>query len=235
MTMENTALPIVLVTGQLLTNDLWHPLLAHLPPYRCQFADHQSDADMAGFAKRLLDNAPERFTLMGHAMGGFIAFEVMRQAPERVAKLILISTLASADGPAQTVRRHHYINLVESGQFPEVVEERIPMLFPPEKRGDAALLGLARKMAQDTGAETFLQQQRAIMARPDSRPSLSEIRCPTLLIWGDGDGITSRAHQDEIAAAIPHAEMHIIEGAGHLPMVEEAEMVAKIMHQFLAQ
>lgn len=226
-------LPIMLVTGQLLTDDLWQPLLTHLPQGRCHFADHQSDMDMAGFAKRLLDNAPKCFTLIGHAMGGFIAFEVMRQAPERVENLVLISTLASADGPAQTARRQHYIDLVASGQFPQIVEERIPMLFPPEKRGNAALLGLARKMAQDTGAETFLRQQRAIMARPDSRASLEQITCPTLLIWGDEDGITSRTHQDEIAAAIPQAKLHIIDGAGHLPMVEAAENVAQILRQFL--
>jgi pimeloyl-ACP methyl ester carboxylesterase len=230
---QNAPLPIVLVTGQLLTADLWQPLCAHLPPALCHFADHQSDSDMAAFAQRLLANAPERFTLIGHAMGGFIAFEVMRQAPERVTNLVLIATLASADGPAQTARRHHYIDLVESGQFAQVVEERIPMLFPPEKRDDAALLGLARKMAQDTGAETFLQQQRAIMARPDSRPSLPHITCPTLLIWGDQDGITSRAHQQEILAGIAQAKLHIVEGAGHLPMVEASDAVAQQIRQFL--
>src|SRR3546814_3951206 len=78
--------------------------------------------------------------------GGFVAFEVMRRAPGRVAKLALISTLASADGPAQTARRQGYIDLVESGNFGQVVEERIPILFPEEKRGDARLLGIARRM-----------------------------------------------------------------------------------------
>src|SRR3546814_19444414 len=94
-------------------------------------------------------------------MGGFVAFEVMRRAPGRVAKLALISTLASADGPAQTARRQGYIDLVESGTFGQVVEERIPILFPADKRGDARLLGIARRMAADTGAATFLAQQRA--------------------------------------------------------------------------
>src|SRR3546814_4118293 len=78
-------------------------------------------------------------------------------------------------------------------------------------------------MAADTGADTFLAQQRAIMARIDSRPRLGEIAVPTLLIWGEQDGITSRAHHDEIARAIPGARLEVIAGAGHLPMIEAPE------------
>src|SRR3546814_12148979 len=100
---------------------------------------------MEGCAQRLLDDARPKFVLIAHAMGGFVAFEVMRRAPERVARLALISTLASADSPAQTARRQGYIDLVESGRFDQVVEERIPILFPEEKRGDVRLLGIARR------------------------------------------------------------------------------------------
>ena len=114
-----------------------------------------------------------------------------------------------------------------------MVEERIPILFPEEKRDDAQLLGLARRMAADTGAETFLAQQRAIMARIDSRPRLGEIAVPTLLIWGEKDGITSRAHHDEIAAAIPGARLEVVPGAGHLPTVEAPDVVGPLLGKFI--
>src|SRR5436305_1662789 len=104
-------------------------------------------------ATRLLAAAPERFALVAHAMGGFVAFEVMRRAPGRVARLALIATLPAADGPAQTARRQGYIDLVDAGRFDQVIEERIPMLFPPAKRDDAPLLALARRLAAQTGAE----------------------------------------------------------------------------------
>ena len=227
------SLPIVLITGQLLTDAVWQPLVEAWPDREIIIADNQSDDRIEDFAQRLLDNAPPKFVLVGHAMGGFIAFEVMRQAPERVAKLALISTLASADGPAQTARRQGYIDLVESGAFDQVVEERIPILFPPEKRDDPALLALARQMASDTGAEIFLAQQRAIMARRDSRPTLGDIAVPTLLLWGDQDGITSRAQHDEILAAIPGARLEIISGVGHLPTVEAPEQVAAKLAKFI--
>lgn len=227
------SLPIVLITGQLLTEAVWQPLLDAWADREVIVADNRSDDSMEGFAQRLLDNAPSRFALIGHAMGGFVAFEVMRRAPDRVAKLALLSTLASADGPAQTLRRQGYIDLVESGKFNLVVEERIPILFPEARRGDERLLEIARKMASDTGAETFLRQQRAIMARIDSRPRLGEIAVPTLLIWGDQDGITSRAQHDEIAEAIPGSRLEVISGSGHLTTVEAPDVVVPLLTDFI--
>lgn len=216
-----------------MTDAVWRPLLDAWGDREVIVADNRSDDTIDGLAQRLLDSAPPTFVLVGHAMGGFVAFEVMRRAPGRVAKLALISTLASADGPAQTARRQGYIDLVESGQFYQVVEERIPILFPEEKRSDERLLGIARQMAADTGAETFLAQQRAIMARIDSRPRLGEIAVPTLLIWGEKDGITSRAHHEEILAAIPGARLEVIAGAGHLPTVEAPEAVVPLLDAFI--
>lgn len=227
------SLPIVLMTGQLLTDAVWEPLLKAWSDRDVIVADNRSDDTMEGFAQRLLDNAPPKFVLIGHAMGGFVAFEVMRRAPERVAKLALLSTLASADGPAQTARRQGYIDLVESGRFDQVVEERIPILFPEEKRGDERLLGIARRMAADTGAETFLAQQRAIMARIDSRPRLGDIAVPTLLIWGEKDGITTRAQHQEILEAIPGARLEVVAGSGHLPTVEAPEVVLPLLTDFV--
>lgn len=226
--------PIVLITGQLLTNAVWQDVGAAWAGREVIYADHRQDDRMEDFAQRVLDNAPPKFVLVGHAMGGFIAFDIMRRAPQRVSKLVLISTLASADGPAQTARRQGYIDLVESGQFDQVVEERIPMLFPEEKRQDQRLIGLARQMASDTGAQTFMAQQRAIMARIDSRPMLHKITVPTLLIWGERDGITSRAHHEEIAAEIAQAQLVTLPDVGHLPTIEAPQQVAHIIANFIA-
>ena len=159
---------LVFASGQLLTEDVWAPqVVALADDYDIFVADHGQDDTIAGMAVRLLDAAPPRFHLVAHAMGGFTAFEVMRRAPERVISLVLIATLAPNDGPAQTERRQGYIRLVEAGNFEGVVEERIPMLVHPDRRGDAALLGAIRRMASDTGPERFLGQQRAIRARSD--------------------------------------------------------------------
>jgi pimeloyl-ACP methyl ester carboxylesterase len=228
-------LPLVFACGQLLTERVWAPQIAALSTKRVvSVADHRSDDSIAAMAKRLLDAAPDRFALAGHAMGGFIAFEVMRQAPDRVDRLALLATLAPNDGPAQTARRQGYIDLVESGRFADVIEERIPMLFSPARRDDATLLDVARQMAADTGAETFMRQQRAVMSRVDSRPSLGAIAVPTLLLWGDADGITTRSHQDEMLSGIPGATLDVLPGAGHLSTLEQPEAVNAALERWLS-
>jgi pimeloyl-ACP methyl ester carboxylesterase len=232
---HSAPLPLVLACGQLLTEQVWQPQIAALSADRAvTVADHRQDDSIADMARRLLDAAPDRFALAGHAMGGFIAFEVLRQAPERVDRVALLATLAPNDGPAQTARRQGYIDLVESGRFDAVIEERIPMLFSPARREDAALLALARQMAADTGADVFMRQQRAIMTRADSRPSLGAIRVPTLILWGDADGIATRAHQDEMLAAIPGATLEVLPGAGHLATLEQPDAVTAALARWLA-
>lgn len=225
---------VVLITGQLLTAAAFAPQIAALSPrFDLMLADHTSDDTVAGMARRLLAAAPPRFHLVAQAMGGFVAFEVMRQAPERVGRLVLMATLATADTPVQTERRQGYIRLVEAGRFDEVVEERIPILVHPARREDEPLLSVVRQMARDTGAETFLRQQRAIMGRPDSRAALGAIRSPSLILWGRQDGITTEAHQQEMASAIPGARLEIVEDCGHLATLEKPQTVSRLLGAWL--
>jgi pimeloyl-ACP methyl ester carboxylesterase len=227
---------VVLVSGQLLTAECWAPQIPRLSrDYDLRFADHTRDSDIGAMAERLLAEAPERFHLVAHAMGGFIAFEVLRQAPERILSLALLATLAPADGPQQTERRQGYIRLVEAGRFAEVVEERIPILVHPARREDQALLATVRRMALSTGAETFMIQQRAIMSRPDSRGILAAVAVPTLLVWGRRDGITTLTHQQEMAEGIPGARLEIVEDCGHLLTLERPDTVTDLLGDWLAR
>lgn len=227
--------PVVLVSGQLLTAETWSAQIAALSPdIDLRLADHTADDSIAGMAARLLSAAPERFALVAHAMGGFVAFEVLRQAPQRVRSLALLATLAPADGPAQTERRQGYIRLVEQGRFAAVVEERIPILVHPARREDEPLLTVVRRMATETGAETFLRQQRAIMGRADSRASLAAVACPTLIVWGRQDGIATLAQQQEMAAAIPGARLEVLEDCGHLSPLERPRTVSRLLGAWLS-
>ena len=227
--------PIVFACGQLLDERCWEPQRSAFANERNLFvSDHRSDDTIAGMAKRLLASAPDRFLLLGHAMGGFIALEVMRQAPERVKGLALLATLANADGPAQTERRMGYIKLVEEGRFEQVAEERIPMLLAPERRSDPILTGQIRAMAQATGAEIFLRQQRAIMGRIDSRPSLGHITVPTLILWGDEDGIANRAQQQDMLDGISGSRLEVLKRCGHLSTLEAPREVNTLLSGWMA-
>ncbi len=229
-----TASPVLLIASQLLNGRLWAPQVEALGSrFDLIIADQSAHDTMASMASAILEQAPDRVSIVGHGMGGFIALELLRQAPARIDRLVLMSTLASADGPAQTARREGYLRLVEGGRFDEVVEERLPMLLSPRRRSDEALVAAARAMAAETGPEAFLRQQRAIMSRPDSRPGLGAIASPTLILFGRQDGIATLAHQEEMAAAIPGARLEILEDCGHLPTLEQPARVNALLAEWL--
>ena len=225
---------VVLVPSQLLTASMWAAqvaALSHIAHF--SVARHGEDATISGMADRLLLDAPDRFHLVVQGMGGFVSFEVMRQSPERVLSLVLIGTVASADGPAQTERRQTYSRLVESGQFSRVIEERIPLLLHPGSASDAGLLFTLRTMAEETGAETFLRQQDAIISRADSRDSIREIKCPALIVRGSHDGITSDAYFEELCRLIPGARGCTIDASGHLPTLEQPAQMTALLQDWL--
>jgi pimeloyl-ACP methyl ester carboxylesterase len=219
--------PAVFLSGQLSTRLLWQHQHADC---LLELRDHDTVRELAAEA---LANAPDRFALVAHGMAGFVAFEIMRQAPDRIEKLVLMSTLAPADTPKQTVRREGYLRLVEEGRFADIIEERIPILVHLDRRDDSVLTGTLRQMARDIGEKGFLNQQRAIMSRPDSRPSLGAIACPVLLVFGRADGITTIEHQNEMLAAIPDARLEIIEDSGHMIPLERPERTNTILRAFL--
>lgn len=227
---------VVLIPSQLQNAETWAPQIAALgDDYDFRVADNTRDDTIAGIASRLRADSAPTFDLIAHGMGGFVALEVMRQAPERVRSLMLMSTLAPNDGPAQTERRQGYIKLVEDGNFAGVIEERIPILVHAARREDEPLLAVLRRMAEDTGPETFLRQQRAIVARIDSRPSLAAITCPVLLVRGAECGITTQAHQDEILAAVPQARLETIANSGHMVTLEMPRTMNRLLMEWLAR
>jgi pimeloyl-ACP methyl ester carboxylesterase len=225
---------IVLIPSQLCTELVFEPQMPVLSSLGRPRVFVQRDHDTVGaMAQSVLDASPERFTLITHGMGGFVAFEMWRRAPQRIRRLVLMSALAPADTPKQTERRMGYIRLVEQGRFDGIIEERIPMLVHPSRTSDAALTAILRRMASDTGPEVFQRQQRAIMARPDSRPILASIACPTMLVFGRQDGITTIEHQNEMRNAIPDVRLEIIEDCGHMMTLEKAGVVNGLLRAFL--
>jgi len=147
-------------------------------------ADHTRDDSMPAIARRILAGAPQRFALVGLSMGGYIGFEILRQAPERVVKLALLDTTARPDTPEQSAARRAQMALASSGRLEEVVEAQFVRAVHVSRRADAGLRALNRLMAEDVGSGAFLRQQTAVMGRIDSRPTLSSIHAPTLVLVG---------------------------------------------------
>ena len=227
-------LPIVLIPGLTCTARLY----AEQMPALWQFgpvtiADHRRDDSMAAIARRILANAPPRFALAGLSMGGYIAFEIMRQAAGRVAKLALLDTGARADTAEQTERRKVVIALAKSGRYAEIPDLAFPIYVHRNRHGDEALKQIVRTMAEATGVEAFLRQQQAIIGRPDSRPGLAAISCPTLVLVGEGDEATPPELAREIAAGIPGSRLVVIPDSGHLSTLEQPDAVTKTLVEWM--
>lgn len=220
------SMPLVLIPGLTCTAELFTPQWPVLAPGRLIFtADHRRDETMAAIAGRLLASAPPRFALCGLSMGGYIAFEVMRQAPERVTRLALLDTGAKGATPETNKPREQMISLAERGSYTEVTNLFWPRFVAPHRLDDSDLRATVRRMADETGPETFIRQQRAIMSRPDSRPGLGAISVPTLVLVGEHDLATPVADSQEIADGIKGSRLVVLPGCGHLSTLEAPEAV----------
>jgi pimeloyl-ACP methyl ester carboxylesterase len=228
------SLPIVLVPGLNCSARLYAeqiPALWRFGPVTV--ADHTRDDSITAIAARILAAAPPRFALAGLSMGGYIALEMTRQAPQRVVKLALLDTAARAETPEQTEARGRVIELAKTGRFADVPELQFPVFVHCNRHGDVALKKLVRVMAEETGAEAFLGQEQAIIGRLDARTGLAAIKCPTLVLVGDGDELTPPHLSEEIAAAIPGARLVLIPECGHLSTLERPQAVTEALVEWM--
>jgi len=226
--------PLVLIPGLLCDAQLWRPQREGLPDIDPWIADVTRDDSLAAMAKRVLAEAPwPAFALAGLSMGGYIAMEIMRQAPQRVTRLALLDTQAQADTPEATRLRQVRIELARSGRFGEVIDLQLPLLLHPSQLADAALVAIVKSMARNVGPEAFARQQQAIMGRADSRASLRSIRCPALVLCGEADALTPLERHRELASLVPGATLEVIADCGHLSTLEKPAEVNQALARWL--
>lgn len=227
-------LPLLLLPGMPLDAALWAHQTACLADVAdVAVADLTGHDSMADLARAVLAAAPGRVALAGLSMGGYLAFEVMRQAPERVAKLALFDTSARPDSPEQTANRRQAVELVKQGRYRQVVAGSLPRLLHADALNDRALVDSVYAQAERIGTDAYVRQQTAIIGRPDSRPGLGAIRCPTLVACGRQDVITPPDLHEEIASGIPGARFVPIEDAGHLSPMERPQAVTALLREWL--
>lgn len=226
--------PLVLVPGLLCTADLFADQLTALADVAdMTVARHTEHATVAGIAEQLLATAPQRFALAGLSMGGYVTFEVLRRAPERVTRLALLDTAARPDAPERTSARRQLIALGRSHGMADVQRTLMPLLIHADRQNDTRLVERVVKMAVDTGFDGFVRQQEALISRPDSRPFLKEIRCPTLVVVGDGDALTPPDLARELNAGIAGSRLVVVPGSGHLSTMEQPEAVTRALERWL--
>jgi pimeloyl-ACP methyl ester carboxylesterase len=226
---------VVFVPGLLCDRQLWQPQLDALAGCaETWVADVTRDDSVAGMAARVLGESPfQRFALAGLSMGGYVAMEMMRQAPQRVTRLALLDTQARADTPEAIGRRLALIELTKRGRFAAVPDRLLPLFLHASRLNDPRVTGIVRSMASNVGEAAFVRQQHAIMHRPDSRESLRRIACPTLVLCGEHDLLTPLDRHEEMTQLIRGAILVAVRGSGHLPTIEKPEETSRALARWL--
>jgi pimeloyl-ACP methyl ester carboxylesterase len=224
---------LVLLPGLLCDAALWQYQLSALAEFaEPVVADLTGSATMAELALDVLRTAPPRFALAGLSMGGYVAFEILRRAPERVSRAAFLDTQARPDTPEVRERRLALIDLAARGRFRGVTPRLLPQLLHPDNL-KTPLAGIVTGMAERIGQEAFVRQQRAIIGRIDSLPGLRDIHVPALVICGAEDRLTPPGLAAEIADGIAGADLLIVERSGHLSPLEQPEPVNRALIDWL--
>lgn len=221
--------PTVFLPGLLCDSFLWRAQIDALADRVAPLvADLSLDTDVRDMAARVLAAAPDRFTLIALSMGGYVAFEIMRQAPQRVAGLALFATSAAPDSPERAERRRRDIASLSVGRFVGVTNQLLPKLIHPDAV-ETEVGASVQAMAARVGGDAYVKQQTAILGRPDSRPSLGAITVPTLITVGREDRLTPPSESAAIHEAIAGSRFHMIDRCGHLPAIERPEAVNSLL------
>ena len=198
-------------------------------------SDVSRGASLGDMARDALAVAPERFAVAGLSMGGYVVWEILRQARERVIAVALLDTSARPETPEQTARRRALMALADGGDFAVVLDQLWPFEVAPSRLADAELRARSDAMFRRSGPEVFVRQQEAIMARADSRPDLARIDVPALVLCGRDDAITPLDGSEEMAAGIAGAELVVLDDCGHLSTWERPAEVTTALRHWLAR
>ena len=213
----------------------WQPLADTLP---CQVVDYGDADSITAMAEAVLAVAPASFVVAGHSMGGRVALEAARLAPERVQKIILMDTgyLPRQPGPAGDTEKAGRMALLEVAQKQGVRamgKEWVKGMVHPDRLSDTLLVEAILTMFERKTSDRFARQQHALLTRPDASPVLVALHIPTLLLCGRQDSWASVAQHTAMQALAPHAQLSVIEDAGHMVLMERPEATIQVLQQFL--
>lgn len=224
---------LLLLPGLLCDERLWRDQASALADIaQPMIANLTLDADISAMAARALENAPPKFALAALSMGGYVAFEILRQQPHRVTRIALFSTSAAPDSAERAAQRRTALNLLQKGRFLGVSAHLLPQLVH-QRHVHSGVGEEVLAMAARVGGDAFFRQQTAILNRPDFRPVLQTVAVPTLVAVGEDDKLTPPADAHEISNGIRGARLHQFAECGHLPAMELPQQTSDLLREWL--
>ena len=226
---------LLLIPGLAANEIMWRAqvgALAHLRPVVPDV--HTRHSSIPEMAAALLEEHPGMLVLCGASMGGMIAMEAVRQAPERVAGLALLGTNAAPESAAMRAIREDAIVLFGQGRLREIIEPNVGVAFHPDHAREPRLVEAYLRFVLEAGAEQLIAQNRAVIARPDARLHLPKLRCPVLVMCGEADQLTPPECSQEIARLCPQSRLVMVPRCGHMLTMEQPEAVNAALEEWLA-
>ncbi|WEK46498.1 MAG: alpha/beta fold hydrolase [Candidatus Andeanibacterium colombiense] len=225
---------LILVPGSLCDERVWQNQARDLADVAQITVPHLHGHDsLVSMAEAILANAPERFALAGFSMGGRVALEMLRRAPERITRLALVDSSIHPIAEGEAERREPQIDMTYQEGMAAFADWWNPRIVHASRRDDAEYMGLLRSMAESFTPAEYEQEVRALLNRPDPRDVLAMIAVPTLVLFGDEDMLSTPDRNRSIAAAIPGARLVPVEGTGHFPMLEKPDEVTAALREWL--
>lgn len=228
--------PIVLLPGMMCDARLFGPQITELSTETAVMVAPMTRGErIEEIASNVLTWAPPKFALAGLSMGGIVAMEVMRRAPDRVTRIALMDTNPLAETPERAAEREPQIIRVKAGRLDEVMRDELKPTYLAPGPGRLEVLNIVMDMARSLGPDVFIRQSRALQRRRDQQPTLRKCKVPALVLCGEHDTLCPVKRHEFMAELIPYARLEVIADAGHLPTLERPEEVTDALRDWLRQ
>jgi len=226
---------LILLPGLMCDADVWEHQRTHLSNLAdIIIPDFRGYDSLTAMAESVLEQAPARFALAGHSMGGRVALEIFRLAPDRITRLALLETGADPIGAGEAEKRQFLIDLARDGGMDAVADAWLLPMLHPDRHNDKHLINAITVMIKRTSTDQFIKQVQALINRPDATACLKNIKCKTLLLAGRYDNLYPVQQHESMLREIPGARLVIIENAGHMAPLEKPEAVTNALREWLA-
>ena len=233
--------PFVLAPGLMCDHTVWEPLVDHLPRLQSRIViDYQQANTLVHMAQTLLEQAPDQFLLAGHSMGGRVALEVLRMAPHRVLGVVLMDTgylpkVSGSVGEEEVRKRLALLQIAQEKGVRAMAQEWVKGMVHPDRLTDQTLISNILDMFERKSADIFARQLLALIHRPDATPVLRTLTMPTLMLCGAQDAWSPPSQHIEMQQWAPHAQLAVVENAGHMATMEKPQAVAQAMSAWLSE
>ena len=225
--------PLVMIPGLMADARQFLPQLVQLGLGRACHVVLPLGETIEQMAEAILPGLPPKFALMGQGLGGEVGLEIVRRVPDRVTRLVLISADPLAEAPQVAAEREMRMVAAKAGRLPEAMRLEVPLSALAESPWRDDVLALIQDMAITLGEGIYLRQSRALQRRPDQQKTARRVKLPVLVMAGEFDTLVPLRRQEFTANLMPFGKLHVIQGAGHMPTLEEPEAVTRAVESFL--